>query len=708
MKRTHSWALCLALAAFGCGGGKSGSPDPTLPEGDLPTPGETPDVPTEEPVAGHPKDDLIPRAVLFGNPDRANVQISPDGKHLSWLAASDGVLNVWVAPVDKLAEARPVTADKARPVRMYGWAYDGKHLVYMQDKAGDENFHVYRADVTTGETTDLTAVDGARAMISGLSPDKPGIVAVSMNDRDPTVFDLYHVDLATGERTLKAKNDQNFTSIMLDRKLDVRFASKLGDDGSVIVQAFDKKSKKWKKYDSYPLDDAMSTALRGFDKKGTSYYLSDSRGRDTGAIYKVDAKTKKKKLLVEDAKVDVGELMLHPRDYTPQAAVLNYDIPRWVAIDKKVGKDLEAIAKLDAGFPRISGRTLDDKIWIVEFNSDVASPKYYKWDRDAQQGEFLFSARPQLDEQPLVRMHPVVIPARDGLELVSYLSLPKAADPDGDGKADQATPMVLFVHGGPWARDQWGFNSMHQMLANRGYAVLSVNYRGSTGFGKKFVNASSMQWGKAMHDDLIDAVEWAVTGGVAPRDKVCIMGGSYGGYATLVGLSMTPDVFACGVDLVGPSSIVTLLETIPPYWKPSVAIWKHRVGDHTTEEGKAALLAVSPLTHLDKIKKPLLILQGANDPRVKRSESDQIVAGMQEKKIPVSYVVFPDEGHGFARPENSIAFTAVTEAFLSVHLGGWYQPIEDAELKASTMTIEAGREWLPGLPGPTTQARSDR
>jgi dipeptidyl aminopeptidase/acylaminoacyl peptidase len=249
---------------------------------------------------------------------------------------------------------------------------------------------------------------------------------------------------------------------------------------------------------------------------------------------------------------------------------------------------------------------------------------------------------------------------------------------------------------------------MHQMLANRGYAVLSVNFRGSTGFGKQFVNAANMQWGKAMHDDLIDAVEWAVAGGVAPRDKVCIMGGSYGGYATLVGLSMTPDVFACGVDLVGPSSIVTLLETIPPYWKPSVAIWKNRVGDHTTEEGRAALMAVSPLTHLDKIKKPLLILQGANDPRVKRSESDQIVAGLQEKKIPVSYVVFPDEGHGFARPENSIAFVAVTEAFLSVHLGGWYQPIEESELKASTMQIAAGIEWLPGLPGQSSQARSDR
>jgi dipeptidyl aminopeptidase/acylaminoacyl peptidase len=297
-----------------------------------------------------------------------------------------------------------------------------------------------------------------------------------------------------------------------------------------------------------------------------------------------------------------------------------------------------------------------------------------------------------------VKMQPVVIPARDGISLVSYLSLPKAADPDQDGSPDAPQPLVLLVHGGPWARDEWGYHALHQLLANRGYAVLSVNFRGSLGFGKDFVNRGDKQWGKRMHEDLLDAVDWAIAKRIADKDRVGIMGGSYGGYATLVGLSLTPDKFACGVDIVGPSNIVTLLETIPPYWAPMLALFKNRVGDHTTEEGKRALLEISPLSHAANIKRPLLIGQGQNDPRVKRSESDQIVRAMQAKGIPVGYVVFPDEGHGFARPENNVAFFAITEAFLSVHLGGYFEPLEPSELAASSLLIAAGREALPGLP----------
>jgi dipeptidyl aminopeptidase/acylaminoacyl peptidase len=295
-------------------------------------------------------------------------------------------------------------------------------------------------------------------------------------------------------------------------------------------------------------------------------------------------------------------------------------------------------------------------------------------------------------------MHPVVIKARDGLDLVSYLTLPNAADADGDGKPDQPTPTVLLVHGGPWGRDSWGFNPLHQLLANRGYAVLSVNFRASAGFGKNFLNAGNGQWGKAMHDDLIDATAWLVASNVAPKDKICIMGGSYGGYATLAGLTLTPDTFACGVDIVGPSNIITLIESIPPYWAPLIGIFKHRVGDWTTPEGKQALLAVSPLTHVARIKKPLLIGQGANDPRVKQAESDQIVTAMQARRIPVSYVLFPDEGHGFARPENNLAFFAAAEAFLSAHLGGVYQPVRAGDLESSSILVRTGKEGIPGWP----------
>jgi dipeptidyl aminopeptidase/acylaminoacyl peptidase len=703
MKRNLLVLFGLAFAA--CGGGK---PAPTVPpnalgEEAVPPDTDTPPAPAEEtaPVAkGNPRDDLIPRAVLFGNPERAGVQLSPDGKYISWLAPSNGVLNVFVAPSNALDQAKVITQEKTRPVPGYYWTFDGKHLLYQQDTAGDENFHVYRVDVVTGETKDLTPYEGARARVLGLSPTRSKVVAVAINDRDKKAFDVYRVDLTSGERTLLVQNDQGFAGFQLDNNLDVRVGEKSEADGSIAWMAHDPKNKKtpWKELRRVAPEDTATTSIYSFDKKGTTLYLSDSADRDTGALYALDLKSGKRKLIFEDTKADVGGVIIHPTQFTLQAVRVTWDKPRWVALDKKIQKDLDGIAKLAEGTPNIASRTLDDKTWIVAFNSDRASRRYFRWDHTKQKGELLFSEQPALDEQPLVAMTPVVIKSRDGLDMVSYLSLPRDADANGDGKADKPVPTILWVHGGPNGRDMWGFNRIHQLLANRGYAVLSVNFRGSTGFGKKFVNAGDRQWGRLMHDDLLDAVEWAVSSGTAPKDRICIGGGSYGGYATLAGLTLSPDTFACGVDIVGPSNIVTLLESIPPYWAPMIAEMKKRVGDFEGDEGKKALLEVSPLSHADKIKKPLLIGQGANDPRVPKKQADEIVAAMQAKKIPVSYVVFPDEGHGFARPENNIAFFAVTEAFLSVHLGGSYQPITDAELKASSMTIEAGKQWLPGLP----------
>jgi len=297
---------------------------------------------------------------------------------------------------------------------------------------------------------------------------------------------------------------------------------------------------------------------------------------------------------------------------------------------------------------------------------------------------------------PLVPMHPVEIASRDGLTLPSYLTLPVGSDPKGTGKPAKAGPMVLLVHGGPWARDEYGFNSLHQMLANRGYAVLSVNFRGSTGFGKNFLNAGNKQWGLKMHDDLIDATNWAIEEGIADKDEVAIMGGSYGGYATLAGLTFTPETFACGVDIVGPSNLETLLETIPPYWEPLVKLFHERMGDPNTEDGLALLKAASPLYKADQITKPLLIAQGANDPRVKQAESDQIVGAMQEAGIPVTYVLYPDEGHGFAKPANNIAFFGIAENFLSECLGGRAEPLGNV-LEPSTAEIVEGEEHVAGL-----------
>jgi len=647
-------------------------------------------------ATGNPRNDLIPRALLFGNPERVAVRLSPDGKQLSWMAPKDGVMNVFVAPIGKLDQARAVTSEKTRPIPGYNWAFTGKHLLYQQDVGGDENYHLFKVDLADGKTTELTPSKGARAELAGLDDRQPNKVWVTINDRDPKVFDLYEYDIVTGKRTLVIQNDDGYLGFTLDNASQVRFAQKKNPDGSTAILIRDGKA--WKPFETIAFEDSETTSISGFSPDNKSIYLTESRGRDTAAFVEMNLATKKVKVLAEHPKADVGGVIVHPTKHTVQAISFDPGRVTWKILDKSIEKDLAALAKLDEGADvSIASRTLDDKKWVVATASDRKS-SYYLWDRTTQKATFLFSPMPKLFEQPLVKMSTVTIPARDGLELVSYLSLPKTADPDGDGKANTAVPMVLLVHGGPWARDTWGFDPIHQLLANRGYAVLSVNFRGSTGFGKKFLNASNLQWGKAMHTDLLDAVDWGVKQGVTPKDKVCIAGGSYGGYATLAGLTMTPDAFACGVDIVGPSNLMTLLGSIPPYWAPFLAVFHTRMGNPNTAEGKQLLVEASPLTHAAKIKKPLLIGQGANDPRVKQAESEQIVAAMKKHGLPVSYVLFPDEGHGFNRPENNIAFFAVMESFLSAHLGGVYQPITAEELKATTMQVKDGKQGIPGLP----------
>jgi len=406
--------------------------------------------------------------------------------------------------------------------------------------------------------------------------------------------------------------------------------------------------------------------------------------------------TMEQTVVAEDPRVDIGGVMIHPTEKTLQAYATSYERQVWQALDDAVAGDLAVLNELTDGDLQVVSRTLDDSVWFVAYDVDNGPVRYYRYDRAAKRAEFLFTDRDALAEAPLVRMHPAVVKSRDGLDLVSYLSLPAGTDDDGDGRPDEPQPMVLWVHGGPWGRDEWGFDSIHQWLANRGYAVLSVNFRGSTGFGKEFINAANLEWAGKMHDDLIDAVEWAVKEGIADPARVAIGGGSYGGYATLVGMTMTPEVFACGVDLVGPSNLITLLDNVPEYWIPLLPLFTSRVGDNNTEEGKALLQERSPLNYVERICRPLLIGQGANDPRVKQQESDQIVEAMQERDIPVTYCLYSDEGHGFGRPENSMSFWAVAEAFLAEHLGGRYEPIGDA-FEGSTIEVRAGADGVPGL-----------
>ncbi len=636
---------------------------------------------------------LIPRKVIFGNPDKAAPRLSPDGTRLSYLAPVKGVLNVWVGPSDDPDAAEPVTSDTTRGIRQYFWAFTNRHIIYLQDKAGDENWRVYSVNLEAGETKDLTPAEGVHATVQSVSKDVPGEIVVGLNDRDPQYHDLHRIDISTGERRLIQRNEE-FAAFVTDDDYNVRFAMRLTPDGGgdLLKAAGDG----WEPFIEIEADDVLTTQPEGFDKSGRVLYMKDSRKRDTSAMVSIDLDTGELTTLAQDPHADVSDDMVHPTDKNVQAVAFTYERKEWQVLDESIAPDLDYLGTLAEGDVEIVSRTLDDSRWIVAYMMDNGPVRYYRYDRKARSAEFLFTNRSQLEEYPLARMHPVVIKSRDGLDLVCYYSLPVGSDSSGTGRPDTPLPTVLDVHGGPWYRDEWGYSPVHQLLANRGYAALGVNFRGSTGLGKAFTNAGNLEWGRKMHDDLLDAVQWAIDQGIADPQRIAITGGSYGGYAALVGLTATPETFACGVDIVGPSNLITLLESIPPYWEPMLKVFSARVGDHRTDDGKALLTERSPLTRVDHISKPLLIGQGANDPRVKQAESDQIVKAMQDKDIPVTYVLYPDEGHGFARPENALSFSAVTEAFLAQHLGGRFEPVGDG-FEGSSITVPTGAEHVPGL-----------
>ena len=648
---------------------------------------------------------LIPREILFGNPDKASARLSPDGSKLSFLAPRDGVLNVFVGPVDDPDAAKPVTNDTKRGVRSYFWAYDSQHVLYVQDTGGDEDWHVYSVDLTSNETKDLTPLKKVAAQIDTVSEKFPQEILVGLNDRDPRYHDVYRINIVSGERKLVQENNE-YTGFVCDDDYQVRFAMKFTPDGGNQLYEADGKGG-WKEFQKIAFEDTLTTSPAGFDKTGKILFMTDSRGRNTSALAQIDLATGQETVLAANELADVSGVLSHPTEKNIQAVAFNYERTKWDVLDPAIAEDMKYLETVAPGEIQVPSRTLDDKTWIVAYLMDDGPVRYYLYDRDKKAAKFLFTNRKSLEGLPLVKMHPIVIKSRDGMNLVSYLSLPKSADPESTGRPKEPLPLVLLVHGGPWARDSWGFDTEHQLLANRGYAALSVNYRGSTGFGKKFGNAGDKEWAGKMHDDLIDAVDWATAEKIADPKRVAILGGSYGGYATLVALTFTPDKFACGVDIVGPSNLLTLLSTIPPYWAPALQMFKDRVGDPTTDEGKKLLNERSPLNFVEKINRPLLIGQGANDPRVKQSEADQIVQAMEAKHIPVTYVLFPDEGHGFARPENNLAFYAVAEAFLAKQLGGRYQPIGN-DFQGSTIAGPSGADQVPGLAAALKQHAADK
>jgi dipeptidyl aminopeptidase/acylaminoacyl peptidase len=640
---------------------------------------------------------LIQRAALFGNPVKAQARLSPDGKYISFLAPDDGVLNVWLAPAGKLADAKPITHDRKRGIRQHLWADDSRHVLFLQDEGGDENWRVYSVDVNTGKEINLTPFDKVRADIVGLSPERPGTALIALNNRDPEWLDLYEIDIASGERKLVERNDKEFAGYLEDLQLRPQLAVKTSADGG--GELFRRTDQGWVSFLKYGQADSLTFQPLVVEQGGNTALLLSSIDRDTAALVRVDLKTAAQTVLAQSDKADISGVWLQPRTRAPEAYSVEYLTTETRPLphaQQDVGKDIDRLTGVLGPQFQLVSRTLDDSRWIVAVNDPVHVQTSYLYERNSGKVTKLFDSRPELTGAPLRPMKPVEIRSRDGLTLVSYLTLPPGTDPQSVGHPNKPLPLVLDVHGGPWARDSYGFNPEHQWLANRGYAVLSVNYRGSTGFGKKFLNAGDREWAAKMHDDLLDAVDWAVREKIAVADKVAIYGGSYGGYATLVGLTFTPDRFTCGVDIVGPSNLLTLLASIPPYWKSAFEDMAHRIGDPRTEKGRELLKDRSPLTHVDRISKPLLIAQGANDPRVKQAESDQIVTAMQAKHLPVTYVLYPDEGHGFARPQNRIAFYAVSEGFLSQCLGGRHQPIGE-DFAGSSLKVPMGADHVPGL-----------
>ncbi|TVQ52843.1 MAG: S9 family peptidase [Phycisphaerales bacterium] len=632
--------------------------------------------------------EMIPREIFFGNPDRASLQLSPDGTRLAYLAPLEGVMNVWVQTVGE-EDARPITRSEDRPIRSYFWAYNNEQILYTQDRDGDENFRIYAVDLDTRDEIVLTPFDGVQARVIATDRDAPDEILAAINNRVPQFHDVWRINTRTGEKEMVYENQDGWLSFLPDSDFNLRLATRMNQEGGSDVFVRPAGSESWELLVSWDMEDAMNSNPLGFARDNETLYIADSRDGDTSGLYAClidDSLDLNCELIARDDRADFSGIFPDAETGHVLAVSFEYDRVEWNLLDDSIRADWDRLSRIADGDFSVTSRSLDDKRWTVAYVVDDGPVRYYLYDRESGEASFLFTNRTDLESRELASMEPVVIEARDGLKLVSYLTLP----PRREAKD---LPMVLLVHGGPWARDRWGYNSTHQWLANRGYAVLSVNFRGSTGFGKAFMNAGNREWAGAMHDDLIDAVEWAVAEGIADRDRVAIMGGSYGGYAALVGMTFTPEVFAAGISIVGPSHVGTLLETIPPYWEPMKVFFETRVGSLDDPE---YLDSISPLTYVDRIQRPLLIGQGANDPRVKESESEQIVRAMQERGIPVTYVLFPDEGHGFARPENRLAFNAVTEAFLAEHLGGRFEPI-GRTVDESSAKIPEGAALIPNL-----------
>jgi dipeptidyl aminopeptidase/acylaminoacyl peptidase len=636
------------------------------------------------------QNDLVARRVFFDNPDYSRVSLSPDGQHLAWLAPLDGVSNLWVAPVADPTAGQPVTRATDRNLgASYEWAYTSRHLVYFQERDGDENWRASSVDITNGSVVPLTPPKGVKSFVQGRDLKFPDEMLVRHNARDKRYFDLFRVNLVTGAIELKYENN-DYADLATDGDFRLRLGTRLTADGtSEYFELRDDGS--WAPFMQVPIGDVDATRPLMFSADGNTLYMLDSRGRDKAGLFALDMATKATTLLAADDEADIAQVSFddHRR---PIAARAIGDRTRWHVVDPSATQDLADLARHGPGDVEILDRSSDDRLVSVFYERDTESGEFALLDRGTHQVRSLFRQRKGLDNIGLRKMEPVVIPSRDGLRLHCYLTLPQTEA--GAGKL----PLVLLIHGGPYSRDIWGFSSTHQWLANRGYAVLSVNYRGSTGFGKAFIAAADREWGGRMHDDLIDAVNWAIAEGIADPKRVGFFGASYGGYSALTAATKTPEMFACIIDVFGISNLITFMATVPPYWGPWFSVWKNRLADPGTEQGRAFLAERSPVNHLERATRPILVAQGMQDVRVVAAESEQMVAALRKRGVPLTYITFADEGHGFVRPQNQLAFNAVAEAFLAKHLGGRYQPVGN-DFAGSTLKVETGGKLVPGLSG---------
>lgn len=616
---------------------------------------------------------LVPRELLFGNPERTNPQISPDGRNLAYLAPdANNVLQIWVHTLSG-SDDRQLTAEKTRPVLHYTWAYDDEHLLFAQDTNGDENWHIHTVNISSSTVRDLTPYKGVRAVLVAIDPGHPLELLIAMNLRNRRLHDIYRLNIKTGETLMINRNGGRQFAWVADNQMRVRVASTLA--GTIVR---DGPRQPWRMLRAWQSGELGR--FIGFSRDDKTFYMCGSPDGDIGALLAVDVAGGKQTIIAQDPQYDVEDVFVDPVSRKVQAVAFFKDKLQWQVLDRSVAEDFAALDKVRGGqfsvihpsyespilFSKSLGRRdLQDKTWIVSYESDDGSVYHYAYDRASKTAKLLFNERPRLEALKLANMQPISYESRDGLTIHGYLTLPP-------GVPSKNLPVVLLVHGGPWSRDRWGYDDIVQWLANRDYAVLQVNYRGSTGYGRKFVVASYKEWGGKMHDDLVDGVNWLTREGIADSKRVAIMGASYGGYATLVGMTFTPDLFVAGVSRVGISNLISDVKSWPPYWAPYRSMFARRVGDPAKEE--ELLKSRSPLFFVDQIKAPLLIAHSANDVRVVVQESEQIVEAMRKTNKPVEYVVYSDEGHSLKRPENKFHFYAKAEEFLAKHLGGRFEP----------------------------------